>query len=122
MVWTVNADGDLVRWVAAPGVDALMTDRPAPGHLPARAAAQSLPGALTVSELQMPSGLLVAASFPVPVSPAGIPAAFGSARCDGRRRRAWSGGGRCGGGLAERARAVLRATLWSSRVATEMTC
>jgi glycerophosphoryl diester phosphodiesterase len=29
MVWTVNADGDLARWVAAPGVDALVTDRPA---------------------------------------------------------------------------------------------
>jgi glycerophosphoryl diester phosphodiesterase len=28
MVWTVNADGDLARWVAAPGVDALVTDRP----------------------------------------------------------------------------------------------
>ena len=29
MVWTVNADADLARWVAAPGVDALVTDRPA---------------------------------------------------------------------------------------------
>ena len=28
MVWTVNADRDLARWVAAPGVDALVTDRP----------------------------------------------------------------------------------------------
>jgi glycerophosphoryl diester phosphodiesterase len=29
MVWTVNADRHLARWVAAPGVDALVTDRPA---------------------------------------------------------------------------------------------
>ena len=29
MVWTVNADRDLARWMAAPGVDALVTDRPA---------------------------------------------------------------------------------------------
>ena len=29
MVWTVNADRDLARWVATPGVDALVTDRPA---------------------------------------------------------------------------------------------
>jgi glycerophosphoryl diester phosphodiesterase len=29
MVWTVNADPDLARWVATPGVDALVTDRPA---------------------------------------------------------------------------------------------
>lgn len=29
MVWTVNADRDLARWVTAPGVDALVTDRPA---------------------------------------------------------------------------------------------
>lgn len=27
MVWTVNADRDLARWMAAPGVDALVTDR-----------------------------------------------------------------------------------------------
>ena len=27
MVWTVNADRDLARWVTAPGVDALVTDR-----------------------------------------------------------------------------------------------
>jgi glycerophosphoryl diester phosphodiesterase len=29
MVWTVNADRALARWVATPGVDALVTDRPA---------------------------------------------------------------------------------------------
>jgi glycerophosphoryl diester phosphodiesterase len=29
MVWTVNADPDLVGWLATPGVDALVTDRPA---------------------------------------------------------------------------------------------
>jgi glycerophosphoryl diester phosphodiesterase len=29
MVWTVNGDRDLARWVATPGVDALVTDRPA---------------------------------------------------------------------------------------------
>jgi glycerophosphoryl diester phosphodiesterase len=29
MVWTVNADQELARWLAAPGVDALVTDRPA---------------------------------------------------------------------------------------------
>lgn len=29
MVWTVNADRALTRWVATPGVDALVTDRPA---------------------------------------------------------------------------------------------
>ena len=29
MVWTVNADRDLARWMAAPGVDAVVTDRPA---------------------------------------------------------------------------------------------
>lgn len=29
MVWTVNADADLARWLAAPGVDVLVTDRPA---------------------------------------------------------------------------------------------
>jgi glycerophosphoryl diester phosphodiesterase len=29
MVWTVNADADLARWAAAPGVDALVTDSPA---------------------------------------------------------------------------------------------
>jgi len=29
MVWTVNADRDLARWVVTPGVDALVTDRPA---------------------------------------------------------------------------------------------
>jgi glycerophosphoryl diester phosphodiesterase len=28
MVWTVNADRHLARWVATPGVDALVTDRP----------------------------------------------------------------------------------------------
>lgn len=29
MVWTVNADRRLARWMATPGVDALVTDRPA---------------------------------------------------------------------------------------------
>jgi glycerophosphoryl diester phosphodiesterase len=29
MVWTVNTDRALARWVATPGVDALVTDRPA---------------------------------------------------------------------------------------------
>jgi glycerophosphoryl diester phosphodiesterase len=29
MVWTVNADRHLARWVATPGVDVLVTDRPA---------------------------------------------------------------------------------------------
>ena len=28
MVWTVNADRELARWMATPGVDALVTDRP----------------------------------------------------------------------------------------------
>jgi glycerophosphoryl diester phosphodiesterase len=28
MIWTVNADRALARWVATPGVDALVTDRP----------------------------------------------------------------------------------------------
>jgi glycerophosphoryl diester phosphodiesterase len=29
MIWTVNTDRDLARWVASPSVDALVTDRPA---------------------------------------------------------------------------------------------
>ena len=29
MVWTVNADRDLARWMAVPGVDVVVTDRPA---------------------------------------------------------------------------------------------
>lgn len=29
MVWTVSTDSDLVRWMSTPGVDALVTDRPA---------------------------------------------------------------------------------------------
>ena len=45
MVWTVNADRALARWVATPGVDALVTDRPARAiSLREQRAPEPLPG------------------------------------------------------------------------------
>jgi hypothetical protein len=47
MVWTVNADGDLARWVAAPGVDALVTDRPAADGVPGQGPVVAVAGRLS---------------------------------------------------------------------------